>query len=121
MTSSIRWENTLSDGLRRFSADVQAHTDGDLADAARVTILPDAVERVPKQSGHLAETGEVDESRGGANTIGIKFSGPYARWIHEHLWFKHPRGGEPKYLESALVTKGRECLRVAGERLWRRA
>jgi hypothetical protein len=116
---SIRWENTLSDGLAQFGTHVWMQTVDALADGAEV-IIADAETRTPKESGHLAGTGKVDKGRGGKATVGLWFAGPYARWIHEHLHFKHPRGGEAKFLETAMLTKGAEALKVAGERLWRR-
>lgn len=116
---SIRWENTLTSGLEQFSTDVWMHTVDALADGAEV-IIADADARVPKESGHLAGTGKVDKGRGGKGTVGLWFAGPYAHWIHEHLWFKHPHGGEAKFLETAMLTKGAEALKVAGERLWSR-
>jgi hypothetical protein len=115
---SIEWKGSLRAGLEQFAVEVHQDTGPALAEGADV-VLADARERVPKESDRLAASGKVDEHRGGQNTVAVKFDGPYARWIHEHLWFKHPRGGEAKFLETALLTKGGEALRVAGERLWR--
>lgn len=116
---SLTWDDKLTAGLAQFKADVAAGVEDGLAQGATV-IVADAKARVPKESGDLAAGGQVQKARGGRNTVGMWFPGPYARWIHEHLNFKHPRGGEPKFLETAMLTKGAEALRVAGERLWRR-
>ena len=116
---SIQWQGDLASGLAEFGAAVDSRIEDSLAEGAKV-ILEDAEQRVPKESGHLAGTGRVQQNRGGKNTVGLWFAGPYARWIHEHLFFKHPHGGEAKFLETAMLTKGREALRIAGERLWRR-
>jgi hypothetical protein len=95
------------------------HLQDDAYEGAKV-ILRRAVELVPKESGHLAETGHVDRGRGGNNTVGIIFNGPYAAYIHEHLFFKHPHGGQAKYLEDAMLEKGSEAVNKAGEHFWRR-
>jgi hypothetical protein len=80
-----------------------------LAAGAQV-VLDDALERVPKRSGHLASEGRLAPERGGDHTIGIVFGGPYARWVHEHLQFKHPYGGEAKFLETATVVKADDAI-----------
>lgn len=116
---SIRWVDTMSDGLARLKAELAANLDDAMEEGAQV-VLADADVRVPKESGHLAGTGKVNKGRGGQGTVGITFDGPYARWIHEHLYFKHPRGGEAKFLETAMVTKGNEAINNAGRALWRR-
>ena len=116
---SIEWVDTMTEGLLRLRADVEKSLPDAVASGANV-VLRDADERVPKLSGHLAGTGKISESRGGENTVAITYNGPYARWIHEHLWFKHPRGGEPKYLETAMIVKGPEFVDAVGRGLWRR-
>ena len=115
---SIRWDDTLTAGLARIRAEVEANLPDAIANGAQV-ILADAQERVPHESGHLAGTGAVKQDRGGTNTVGITFDGPYARWIHEHLFFKHPRGGQAKYLETAMLVKGDEAVNEIGRSLWR--
>lgn len=119
MSSSIRWDNSLTEGLLRVKEAVAAHAEDALAKGADI-ILADAVARMPKESGHLAGTGRVEQARGGQNTVGVTFDGPYARWLHEHLFFKHPQGGEAKFLELAMVEHGAEALDVAGRDLWER-
>jgi hypothetical protein len=118
MGGDLRFEDGLSGSLRRILAQSE-HMQDDLAHGAKV-ILKDAKERVPKESGDLAATGHIDRDAGGKNTVAIKFRGPYARYIHEHLFFKHPHGGEAKYLEVALLMQGREAIRQAVEKFWRR-
>lgn len=116
---TIRWEDTLSDGLAQFAANAAADVKDSLA-AGGELIVADAKARAPKVSGELASTGRVRKDRGGNATVGLYFAGPYARWVHEHLNFKHPFGGQPKFLETAMLTKGGDALAVAGEKLWRR-
>jgi hypothetical protein len=118
MGGDLRFEDGLSGSLRRILAQSE-HMQDDLAHGAKV-VLKDAKERVPKESGDLAATGHIDRDAGGKNTVAIKFRGPYARYIHEHLFFKHPHGGEAKYLEVALLMQGREAIHQAVEKFWRR-
>ena len=118
MGGDLRFRDGLSGTLRRIQTQSE-HLQDDLAHGAKVT-LADAKDRVPKESGHLASTGHIDRDAGGRNTVAIKFRGPYARYIHEHLFFKHPHGGTAKYLELALLEKGHEAITEAGRKFWRR-
>jgi hypothetical protein len=114
----VRWENSLSAGLKEVLEKSRNLTD-DVAYGAAL-ILEDSDKRVPEQSGDLVGTGKVNPDRGGDNAVGITYDGPYARWIHEHLHFKHPRGGEAKFLETAMLTKGEDAVNKAGEHFWER-
>ena len=116
--SEIKWEDELT---KSFSS-IRAKSTGlaqDMAHGAKV-VLDEAVDLVPKESTDLAKSGRVKRGRGGVNTVAITFSGPYARWIHEHLWFRHPNGGQAKYLEAAMLLKGQEAVNRAGAHFWRR-
>lgn len=115
---SIEWRNTLSGALREVLAKTQ-RLDDDLYEGARI-VLADSDARVPKESGKLAATGVIKRDRAGNNAVAIEYGTPYARWIHEHVTFKHPQGGQAKFLETALLEKGREAINAAGEHLWRR-
>lgn len=116
---SIRWVDTMSEGLLALRARVAENLPDAMQEGADV-ILRDSDERIPKESGHLVGTGKVAGERGGTNTVGITYAGPYARWIHEHLFFKHPHGGEAKFLETAMLTKGGDAVNETGHALWRR-
>ena len=125
MSSELRWEDHISVSLREI-ASKSRHTQDDLYQGAKV-ILDDAKDRAPvrPKAGtdphpHLATTGRIERDRGGVNTVAIVFSGPYARWVHEHVNFKHPFGGEAKFLEIALLMKGQDAINEAGQRFWRR-
>lgn len=115
---SIRWENSISGQLERIAAQAFDLSE-DVAAGAEI-ILADADVRVPKETGDLAASGSIKEDRGGLNTVGIVYDSVYARWIHEHLHFKHPRGGEPKFLETAMLVKGSEAVNAAGKHFWER-
>lgn len=115
---SITWRGDLAANLRTVLEKSQ-RLDDDLYEGARV-VLADSDERVPKESGDLVASGHIARDRGGNSTVGIVYGSVYARWIHEHMFFKHPRGGTAKFLELALLEKGDEAMNKAGEHLWRR-
>lgn len=115
---SMEWSNSLSAGLEHVAT--QALELSQDAKAGAEVILAEADVRVPKESGDLASSGKVKADRGGHNTATVTFDGPYARWIHEHLHFKHPHGGEAKFLETAMLVKGEEAINKAGEHFWGR-
>lgn len=115
---SMTWGGDLLANLRAVAAKAESLTD-DMADGAEA-VLADALQKVPKESGDLAGSGRIDRERGGDNAVGITFDGPYARWIHEHLYFKHPRGGQAKFLEAAQLEKGAEAMNRAAKHFWGR-
>jgi hypothetical protein len=115
---SIVWRGNLAGELRTILAKTR-RLDDDLYEGARV-VLNDSNERVPKESGDLLATGHIKRDRAGNNAVAIVYTSVYARWIHEHLHFKHPTGGQAKFLETALLAKGSEAMNKAGEHLWRR-
>lgn len=61
----------------------------------------EAVNRTPIDEGTLrrsAAVKHVDEQ-----TIQVGFHTPYAVKQHEELGYRHPKGGQAKYLESVLI------------------
>lgn len=115
---SLEWRGDMLGRLREIEAKTQ-RLDDDVYAGARL-ILADSDERVPKRAGDLAKSGHLKRDRGGLNAVAIVYSSVYARWVHEHLAFKHPVGGQAKFLETAMLVKGRDALNAAGEHLWRR-
>lgn len=116
---SVDWRDEgLTEGLQRLLAETQ-NLAPDAAAGAKV-ILDGSNDLVPKISTELESTGKVDESRGGLNTAVVLYTSVYAHWIHEHLGFKHPHGGQAKFLETALLSKGPDAVNKAGEHLWER-
>ena len=111
----MTWENHLD--LEGIAIMVRAHVQDALGDGAQI-ILDRSNELVPKESGDLASSGRVNKDRGGLNTVGITYDGPYAAYQHEHMFFKHPTGGAPKYLELAMLEKGEAAINKAGEVIW---
>ena len=112
---SMRWENHLD--LTGIAIMVRTHIEDGLEQGAQI-ILTRSDELVPKESGDLASTGRVKKDRGGVNTVGITYDGPYAAYQHEHLMFRHPTGGAAKFLEIAMLEKGSDAINKAGEVIW---
>jgi len=112
---SMRWENHLD--LEGIAIMVRAHVE-DALDQGADLIQTRSDELVPKEVGTLAASVRIKESRGGLNTVGITYDGPYARYQHDHLEFKHPTGGVAKFLELAMLEKGGDAINKAGEHIW---
>lgn len=97
-------------------------TDAEVADATEdgaQEVLDRSQELVPKQIGDLAASARVRSV--GANEVhkaaAVEYTSVYSHWIHEHLWFKHPSGGQAKFLEQALDEKGRDAIERAAKKL----
>ena len=67
----------------------------------------------PQVSGALVGSGKNEEA--GELERRLIYTSVYARWIHEHLWFKHPHGGGAKFLERALVSRGDQAREIVAE------
>ena len=93
---------------------VRAQVENGLEHGAEI-IQTRSDELVPKEVGTLAATVRVKENRGGTNTVAITYDGPYARYQHDHLEFKHPTGGVAKFLELAMLEKGEAAINNAGD------
>ena len=105
-----------------------------LADGC-LEILGIAVERAPVDTGDLRGSGFLDldgeqyaqgEAAGSVSVVSsvpenttealLGFNAPYAAGQHEHTEYDHPRGGQPKYLESAIVeNQDRLLALIAGK------
>ena len=110
---SIRWDAsgfTLA-GVEQSIVDASQAA----ATAAAQVVLDDALTKVPKEAGDLAGTGHVDAARGGDNTTAVVFDSVYAHWIHEHLHFKHPHGGQAKFLEAAMLERKDNAVKAMGD------
>lgn len=68
-----------------------------------------AVERAPVETGALRGSMETEVTEEGGAVVGeIRFTEKYAARQHEHVEYKHPLGGEAKYLERAALEKAEE-------------
>lgn len=68
---------------------------------------------VPKESGKLRRSGKVETD---FKSVSVVFRAWYA-WIqHERIDYKHPRGGQAKYLEAAVDQVGVRAKIVDGVR-----
>lgn len=109
---------TIMSQVARLMEQVPDFTAQGVHDAA-IDIGSRASDRAPIESGDL---------RGNCNTDGIfteddtviaevKFTLPYAAAQHEHVEYRHPKGGEAKYLERAALEKADEVRAIVAEQL----
>ena len=77
---------------------------------AAIDIGSRASERAPVESGDLRGNCNTDDVtiEEDVVTANISFNLPYAARQHEHVEYKHPLGGEAKYLERAALEKAEE-------------
>jgi hypothetical protein len=98
-----------------------------IARAGAVVILEGSKRRTPvapkdptdPEQTHLRDTARIDSSRGGESTVGVVFDSVYAAYIHENLGFRHPHGGQAKFLEASLVEDKAAALRAMAEEVLR--
>lgn len=72
--------------------------------------------RAPIDTGKLRESCVIDDSE--ENTVKVGYSpevDDYSVVQHEHLEFKHPRGGEAKYLENPFNENAQRYIDAIGE------
>lgn len=77
----------------------------------------EAVQRTPVDEGTLRASAAVKPVD--AHTVEIGFHTPYATKQHEELGYRHPKGGQAKYLESVLVENKTEILALIAAELRR--
>ncbi len=76
-------------------------------------VLQAAKANVPVDEGDLRKSGKV---RVDNMTVRVTFNAPHAWLQHERLDYKHPGGGQAKYLEAAVDQVGAEPLIISGTR-----
>lgn len=65
--------------------------------------LGEAQRRAPMEEGTLRGSAELEvQDRGDRVEATISFNTVYAARVHEETEWRHPRGGQAKYLESVL-------------------
>ena len=95
-------------------------SDGDLAKVAAAmaeTILEDAVQRAPHDTGELRKSGRTEARRDGSAVIFGSAKAPYAAAVHEDPSVQ-PTSGEKRFLRNSLM-QANKLLRVAASRLAR--
>ena len=90
--------------------------------AEMMLVLEEAKSRVPVDTGALRDSGRVEIEDNGSGPIRarITFGNEtvhYAVEVHENIQAHHPRGGEAKYLESALNEEARLLLAAVVRRV----
>lgn len=93
---------------------------GDLTEAGMREVVEDigqrAADRAPVETGALRGSMATNVEIDGDTIVGeVRFNEKYAAVQHERLDFRHPQGGEAKYLERAALEKADQVLsRIAG-------
>lgn len=83
-----------------------------------IDIASRAVERAPVETGALRGSMENSVEVKDGEVIGeIRFTEKYAAAQHEHVEYRHPQGGEAKYLERAALEKADEVRAKMAEQL----
>ena len=108
-------------GLEALNQRMRAAARAGLFEGANV-IMTDAKRRVPVDLGTLKGSGQVHEPTETADGLRCRMgfgdgAESYAIVQHERLDFKHPDGGEAKYLENAVNAQADAAFRVMASRL----
>lgn len=76
---------------------------------------------VPKDTKALEESVFVDRASVSDLTAQVGTASPYAIFVHEDMQDEHPNGGQPKFMESAVIGgNSPRLLQQAAERAARR-
>lgn len=83
---------------------------GDLSEEGLLDVTVDigsrAAERAPVETGALRGSMTATVEQDGDQLVGeVRFTEKYAAVQHERVDFRHPQGGEAKYLERAALEK----------------
>lgn len=83
---------------------------GDLTEEGLLDVTVDigsrAAERAPVETGALRGSMTATVEQDGDQLVGeVRFTEKYAAVQHERVDFRHPQGGEAKYLEKAALEK----------------
>lgn len=108
MSIEIQGLNELNNALRRLAETVPSEVEEELADIA-LDLAGEASRKAPILNGDLR--GDLAAPKKIENGWEIGSSLPYALVQHEHIEFKHPRGGEAKFLEGPFNEKQSSYLR----------
>lgn len=121
MAQTIRWDglNEAIDTLRRVAADADKTVGGALHREAERIMTLSKRDFVPVDLGTLRASGHVrpPETHGTVVSVTMGYGGAakaYAVVQHERLDFRHPRGGQAKYLEAPVMQEARNVERNVG-------
>lgn len=96
-------EGSIGEARRRFKAAAEA-----AARAVGEDLLGEAQRRAPVEEGTLRASGELEIKHLPGNLIvaEVSFNEVYAARQHEETGWRHPKGGQAKYLESVIHERG---------------
>lgn len=95
-------------GPRSLAGNLRSAASKGVNDAAE-HLLSVARSRTPRDEGTLQRSGAVTARDTEAV---VSFDTPYAVRQHEELTWNHPRGGQAKYLESAMIDESETMARI---------
>ena len=108
MSIEIQGLNELNNAFRRLAETVPDALEEEMSDIA-IDLAGGAERRAPIEHGDLR--GDIGRPRKIEKGWEIGSSLPYALVQHEHTEFKHPRGGQAKFLEGPFNEKQSGYLR----------
>jgi hypothetical protein len=109
---SIEWDVTsFTTGLRAMAARVNVAIPPATLKAMEL-VRASAYAQTPWDTRQLMNSETVRPSVGGAE---VYIPGPYARYQHYGLDFKHPRGGNALYLQLPVITEGPAVIKMVGD------
>lgn len=95
--------DTIGEARRRFRAAAEA-----AVRAVGEDLLGEAQRRAPVEEGTLRASGELEIKHlpGDLIVAEVSFNTVYAARQHEETGWRHPKGGQSKYLESVIQERG---------------
>lgn len=105
---TLEWNATVADAI--------TYAAGNGVYEAAEALLDQAIEKTPLQDGVLRASGIASQE---GLTAAVSFNTPYAVVQHEALGFRHPNGGEAKYLETPANSFGETMEAIVAETIRR--
>jgi hypothetical protein len=105
--------DSFEDALDGLDARVMAALPPALAKAMQ-HVRGVAVSLTPVETGHLRGSAGVTVEGLEAQ---LKYPGPYARYIHYGLDFRHPMGGQALYLEQPMITEAGKAIKIISDEI----
>ena len=99
---NIRGVDSVIKNFNKKLSEIKDASKDSIRDVA-LDLISKAKERAPLDTGDLRGSGFTEFKESSTEYVArVGFTEPYALVQHEDLTFKHPQGGEAKYLENPL-------------------
>lgn len=111
MSDGIVWEGDLREQLGSLGTSLRPFIERALQRAAE-ELLDDSNRYAPKDTGELVDSGSitVDDL-----TATVRYTARHAVPQHEKTEYRHPRGGQAKFLQQAMDDAQSKLLGIVGE------